>query len=123
MLIDWPSFPPKNGGYPIKFNTFKNSFEGILLEKVGFAIIPHLIYFIEGRLEYEGEFLFGKKYNGKGYDNNGNIIYIIYELINGTGKVKEYNYDEELNLKEKIQMESEMENLKNMILQVFCILN
>ena len=42
-------------------------------------------YFIEGRLEYEGEFLFDRKYNGKRYDGNGNII---YELINGNGKVK-----------------------------------
>ena len=33
-----------------------------------------------------------KKWNGKGYDENGNII---YELINGTGKVKEY-YDGDL---------------------------
>ena len=40
------------------------------------------------KLEYEGEFLYERKYNGKGYDNNnGNII---YELINGNGKVKEY---------------------------------
>ena len=29
-----------------------------------------------------------KKWNGKGYDENGNVI---YELINGNGKVKEYN--------------------------------
>ena len=39
-------------------------------------------------MEYEGEFLYHKKWNGKGYDENGNIL---YELINGTGKVKEYN--------------------------------
>ena len=39
-------------------------------------------------MEYEGEYLYNKKYNGKGYDENGNII---YELINGNGKVKEYN--------------------------------
>ena len=45
-------------------------------------------YFLNGKLEYEGEFLFGKKYNGKGYDSFGNIT---YELNNGTGKVKEYN--------------------------------
>ena len=44
--------------------------------------------YINGMLEYEGEYLFDKKWNGKGYDENGNII---YELINGTGKVKEYN--------------------------------
>ena len=45
-------------------------------------------FYINEKLEYEGEFLFDKKYNGKGYDENGNII---YELINGTGKVKEYD--------------------------------
>ena len=38
-------------------------------------------------MEYEGEYLYNKKYNGKGYDENSNII---YELINGNGKVKEY---------------------------------
>ena len=42
------------------------------------------------KLEYEGELLYNQKYNGKGYDENGNII---YELINGNGKVKEY-YDD-----------------------------
>ena len=41
------------------------------------------------RLEYEGEYLFDKKWSGKGYDKNGNII---YELINGNGKVKEYYF-------------------------------
>ena len=41
-------------------------------------------------MEFEGEFLFNKKWNGKGYDENGNII---YELINGNCKVKEYDYD------------------------------
>ena len=30
-----------------------------------------------------------KKWNGKGYDENLNII---YELINGNGKIKEYSY-------------------------------
>ena len=44
--------------------------------------------YINGRLEYEGDLLFDKKWNGKGYDENGNII---YELKNGTGKVLEYN--------------------------------
>ena len=45
--------------------------------------------YMKEKLEYEGEFLYYKKYNGKGYDENGNII---YELINGNGKVKEYDY-------------------------------
>ena len=38
-------------------------------------------------MEFEGEYLYNKKWTGKGYDENGNII---YELINGNGKVKEY---------------------------------
>ena len=49
--------------------------------------------YIKGKLEFEGEYLFNKKYNGKGYDENGNII---YELINGNGKVKEYDDYERL---------------------------
>ena len=44
--------------------------------------------YIKGRLEFDGEYLFDRKWNGKGYDEKGNII---YELINGNGKIKEYN--------------------------------
>ena len=44
--------------------------------------------YIKGLLEFEGEYLFLNKYNGKGYDENGNLI---YELKNGTGKVKEFD--------------------------------
>ena len=44
-------------------------------------------FYINEKLEYEGEYLYNKKWNGIGYDENGNII---YELINGNGKVKEY---------------------------------
>ena len=39
-------------------------------------------------MEYEGDFLYNKKWNGKGYDENGNVI---SELINGNGKGKEYD--------------------------------
>ena len=46
-------------------------------------------FYVKEKLEYEGEFLFNKKWEGKGYDEKGNII---YELKNGNGKVKEY-YD------------------------------
>ena len=42
--------------------------------------------YINNKLEYEGEYLYGKKWNGKGYDEHGNIV---YELIKGSGKVKE----------------------------------
>ena len=44
-------------------------------------------------MEYEGEYLYNKKWNGKGYDENGNII---YELINGNGKGKEYDWNNKL---------------------------
>ena len=44
-------------------------------------------------MEFEGEFRYNKKWNGKGYDENDNII---YELINGNGKVKEYDNNGEL---------------------------
>ena len=44
--------------------------------------------YVNGKLEYEGEYLFNKKWNGKGYDENGNII---YEIKKGNGKVKEYH--------------------------------
>ena len=40
-------------------------------------------------MEFEGEYLYNKKCNGKGYDNHGNLL---YELKNGNGKVKEYIY-------------------------------
>ena len=40
-------------------------------------------------MKFEGEFLFGKKWNGKGYDPKGNKV---YELKNGKGFVKEYEF-------------------------------
>ena len=49
--------------------------------------------FINNYVEYDGEYLYNKKWNGKGYDENNNVI---YELINGCGKVKEYNKNNEL---------------------------
>ena len=41
-----------------------------------------------GALIFEGEYKNGLKWNGKGYDNNNNIV---YELKNGKGYVKEYD--------------------------------
>jgi hypothetical protein len=49
--------------------------------------------YIDGRLEYEGEYLWNKKWNGKGYDENGNKI---YEIKNGTGKAKEFDEEGKL---------------------------
>ena len=45
-------------------------------------------FYVNSKLEYEGDYLYNKKFNGKGYDENGNVI---YELINGNGEVKEYD--------------------------------
>ena len=50
-------------------------------------------YNINGKLEFKGKYEYHNKWDGKGYDENGNII---YELINGNGKVKEYNWKGDL---------------------------
>jgi len=45
--------------------------------------------YVKGILEYEGEFIYEKRWNGKGYDENLNVI---YEIINGSGNnIKIYN--------------------------------
>ena len=44
--------------------------------------------YLNEKLVYEGKFVFNKIWNGKGYDENDNVI---YELINGNGKVKEFD--------------------------------
>ena len=46
-------------------------------------------------MEFEGEYRYNKKWDGKGYDENGNII---HELIKGNGKVREYvgDFDTEI---------------------------
>ena len=64
----------------------ENDFDGELIFE-GEYLYDHKIKgksYINGKLEYACD----KKWNGKGYDKNGNII---YELNNGTGKVKEYD--------------------------------
>ena len=47
-------------------------------------------YYNNGNLKFDGEFKNGKKWNGKGYDINGKVL---YELKEGIGKVKEYEFD------------------------------
>ena len=47
-------------------------------------------FYVNNILKYEGEYLYNIKWNRKGYNENGNII---YELINGNGKVKDYDDD------------------------------
>ena len=55
-------------------------------------------------MEYEGEFLYNKKWNGKRYDKYGSII---YELKNGNGKIREYDI-----YNDKIKFEGEYLNGK-----------
>ena len=50
-------------------------------------------YEFEGRLVFEGEYKNGKRWNGKGYDKNGNLT---GELKDGKGNLKEWNYYSEI---------------------------
>ena len=52
-------------------------------------------YYNNHIIKFDGEFCNGKKWNGKGYDTSKNEI---YELKNGEGKIKEYDYDGNLML-------------------------
>ena len=45
-------------------------------------------YFYFPKIKFIGEYKLDKKWNGKGYDINGNYI---YELIDGKGIIKEFN--------------------------------
>ena len=50
-------------------------------------------FFNKNNLEFEREYLINRKWDGKGYDINGNVI---YELHNVKGIVREYDIREEL---------------------------
>ena len=67
----------------------------IIEEKVKHIYISGNNHFVKDNriLEYEGEYLYEKKWNGKGFDKKGNII---YEIINGNGKVCEYDINDNL---------------------------
>ena len=46
-------------------------------------------YFSNYSIAFEGKYLNNKKWTGKGYDKNGNIL---YNLNNGNGKIKILDY-------------------------------
>ena len=50
-------------------------------------------YYENGKLKFEGEYKNDLKWNGKGYDLLGNII---YELKDGKGSIKEYICDKDI---------------------------
>ena len=82
MIYDGEYLNGKKNGEGKEYDDGKLQFEGEYLYDYRLKGREY----INERLEYEGEYLFNKKYNGKGYDEDCNII---YELKNGTGKVKE----------------------------------
>ena len=45
-------------------------------------------YYKDNKIKFEGEYLNGLRWNGKGYDIQKNIV---YELNNGKGYIKEYD--------------------------------
>ena len=51
-----------------------------------------------GKLIFEGEYLNGKIWNGKGYHKDGNLI---YEIKDGKGYISEYKDDGELKFEGK----------------------
>ena len=55
-------------------------------------------YDYKSRLMFKGEYLFDKKYKGKRYNKDDNII---YQLIDVTGKIKEYYDNGKLKCKDK----------------------
>ena len=59
----------------------------LILSKLDESIEIEGKRYINGRLEFEGKFLYHRKFNGKGYEEKGNVS---YELNNGFGKVKDY---------------------------------
>ena len=69
------------------------------------------------KLKFEGEYLQGKKWNGKGYNKNGNIL---YELKDGNGYIREYfEYEYEL-LKFECQIRNGELNGKGKENSIFC---
>ena len=66
----------------------------------------------KNKLKFEGKYLYDKKWDGKGYDGNDNIV---YELKNGKGYIREYILDYNTlnsNTKGKLIFEGEYSNGK-----------
>ena len=76
----------KKNGRGKEYNIFsKITFEGEYLN--GKKNGKGKEFYKDGTLIFEGEYLNNKKWNGKGYNGPNKII---YELIQGNGKIKEY---------------------------------
>ena len=73
---------------------------------------------VNGRLEYEGNYFFNKKYDGKVYNKNGKIL---YELNNGKGYVKEYNHQGNLIFKGEYLNGKKMEKTNYIFLNLLLV--
>ena len=49
--------------------------------------------FVNDKIRFNGKYINGLKWDGKGYDENNNVI---YELKNGKGFIKEYDFNNKL---------------------------
>jgi len=69
-------------------------------------------YYKSGELKIEGEYLKGRLWNVKGYNIDGSID---FEIRDGKGIIKEYNYRDELSFEGEYLMDKKMEKEKNII--------
>ena len=79
----------KRNGKGKEYNSYSNDnllFEGEYID--GKRNGKGREYYNDGKIKFEGEFLLGKIWNGKGYDNHNKII---FQITNGEGYIKEYD--------------------------------
>ena len=80
----------KTGEAKVYFNG-KKRFEGIYLNGVKNGQGKE--FYQDGKKMFEGEYKNGKRWNGNGYNKNGNIE---FEIKDGNGYIKEYYYNDQL---------------------------
>ena len=79
----------KRNGKGKEYNSYSNDnllFEGEYID--GKRNGKGREYYNDGKIKFEGEFLLGKIWNGKGYDNQNKIV---FQITNGEGYIKEYS--------------------------------
>ena len=114
LLIDQHDL---NGDLPNLKIKYKLKFEGEYINGSIYANAKE--YNKDGKLIFEGQYLNGKKWNGKGYDDDGNII---YELKNGSGFIRENDenngiiFEGEVLYGKKIGKGKEYDSYENIIL-------
>ena len=88
ILFEGEYLNQKRNGKGKEYNKYKNLiFEGEY--KNGKRNGKGKEFYDNNKLYFEGEYNNGKKWNGRAYDLNGNLLYVLNE---GKGTVKEYDY-------------------------------